>query len=74
MEFFPKMRERVANSNLKAGMPIVEKALEQDLCEARECGAMMVRIIHGYGASGRCRSQGTQQEASAERGGRCRPW
>ena len=43
-------------SNLEAGLPTVEQALarlERDLREARACGAKLVRIIHGYGSSGR---------------------
>ena len=53
---FPKTRERVILSNLEAGLPTVEQALERlerDLREARSCGAKLVRIIHGYGSSGR---------------------
>ena len=52
---FPKTRERVILSNLEAGLPTVEQALERlerDLREARSCGAKLVRIIHGYGSSG----------------------
>ncbi len=50
------MRERVIRSNLEAGLPTVVQALERlerDLREARACGAKLVRIIHGYGSSGR---------------------
>lgn len=56
VENFPKRRERVIRSNLEAGLPTVEQALERlerDLREARACGAKLVRIIHGYGSSGR---------------------
>ena len=56
VENFPKTRERVIRSNLEAGLPTVEQALERlerDLREARSCGAKLVRIIHGYGSSGR---------------------
>lgn len=56
MENFPKTRERVIRSNLEAGLPTVEQALERlerDLREARACEAKVVRIIHGYGSSGR---------------------
>ena len=56
VENFPKTRERVMRSNLEAGLPTVEQALEgleRDLREARSCGAKLVRIIHGYGSSGR---------------------
>ena len=53
---FPKTRERIIRSNLEAGLPMVEQALERlerDLREARACGAKVVRVIHGYGSSGR---------------------
>ena len=53
---FPKTRERVIRSNLEAGLPTVEQALERlerDLREARACGAKVMRVIHGYGSSGR---------------------
>ena len=56
VENFPKTRERVIGSNLEAGLPTVEQALgrlERDLREARACGAKVVRVIHGYGSSGR---------------------
>lgn len=56
VENFPKTRERVIRSNLEAGLPTVAQALERlerDLREARACGAKLVRIIHGYGSSGR---------------------
>jgi hypothetical protein len=56
VENFPKTRERVIRSNLEAGLPTVEQALERlerDLREARACEAKVVRIIHGYGSSGR---------------------
>ena len=55
VENFPKTRERVIRSNLEAGLPTVDQALERlerDLREARSCGAKLVRIIHGYGSSG----------------------
>jgi hypothetical protein len=41
---------------LEAGLPTVEQALkrlERDLREARACEAKVVRVIHGYGSSGR---------------------
>ena len=56
VENFLKTRERVIRSNLEAGLPTVEQALERlesDLREARACGAKVVRVIHGYGSSGR---------------------
>ena len=56
VENFPKTRERVIRSNLEAGLPTVEQALERlerDLREARACGAKLLRVIHGYGSSGR---------------------
>jgi hypothetical protein len=56
VENFPKTRERLIRSNLEAGLPTVAQALERlerDLREARACGAKLVRIIHGYGSSGR---------------------
>jgi hypothetical protein len=56
VENFPKKRERVIRSNLEAGLPTVVQALERlerDLREARACGVKLVRIIHGYGSSGR---------------------
>ena len=56
VENFPKTRERVIRSNLEAGLPTVAQALERlerDLREARACEAKVVRVIHGYGSSGR---------------------
>lgn len=56
MENFPKTRERVISSNLEAGLPSAEQALERlerTLREARSCGAKVVRLIHGYGSTGR---------------------
>lgn len=56
MENFPKIRERVISSNLEAGLPTAEQAserLERTLREARSCGAKVVRLIHGYGSTGR---------------------
>jgi hypothetical protein len=56
VENFPKTQERVIRSNLEAGLPTVEQALERlerDLREARACEAKVVRVIHGYGSSGR---------------------
>ena len=56
VENFAKTRERVIRSNLEAGLPTVEQALERlerDLREARACGAKLLRVIHGYGSSGR---------------------
>jgi hypothetical protein len=56
VENFPKTRERVIRSNLEAGLPTVVQALERlerDLREARACGAKVVRVIPGYGPSGR---------------------
>jgi Smr domain len=41
---------------LRAGLPTVAQALERlerDLREARACEAKVVRVIHGYGSSGR---------------------
>jgi hypothetical protein len=55
-ENFPKTRERVISSNLEAGLPSAEQALERlerTLREARSCGAKVVRLIHGYGSTGR---------------------
>ena len=55
-ENFPKTRERVISSNLEAGLPSAEQALERlerTLREARSCGAKIVRLIHGYGSTGR---------------------
>ena len=56
VENFPKTQERVIRSNLEAGLPTVEQALERlerDLREARACEAKVVRVIHGYGSGGR---------------------
>jgi hypothetical protein len=56
VENFPKTRERVIRSNLEAGLPTVDQALERlerDLREARACEAKVARVIHGYGSSGR---------------------
>ncbi|MEG1774689.1 MAG: Smr/MutS family protein, partial [Oscillospiraceae bacterium] len=42
--------------NLEAGMPTVEFAhsrLGQELRTAKSCGEKVVKIIHGYGSSGR---------------------
>ena len=53
---FPKTRERVISSNLEAGLPTAGQALERlerTLREARSCGAKVVRVIHGYGSTGR---------------------
>ena len=53
---FPKTRERVISSNLEAGLPSADQSLEQlerTLREARSCGAKVVRLIHGYGSTGR---------------------
>jgi hypothetical protein len=56
VENFPKTRERVISSNLEAGLPTAEQAserLERTIREARSCGAKVVRLIHGYGSTGR---------------------
>ena len=56
VENFPKTRERVISSNLEAGLPSTEQALdrlESALREARFCGSKVVRLIHGYGSTGR---------------------
>jgi len=56
VENFPKTRERVISSNLEAGLPSAEQSLERlerTLREARSCGAKVVRLIHGYGSTGR---------------------
>lgn len=56
VENFPKTRERVISSNLEAGLPSADQALERlerTLREARFCGAKVVRLIHGYGSTGR---------------------
>lgn len=42
--------------NLEAGMPTVDRArirLDQELRSARSHGARAVKIIHGYGSSGK---------------------
>lgn len=67
LENFPKTRERVIRSNLEAGLPTVAQALERferDLREARACGAKLVRIIHGYGSSGRGEKKCAMSEGS----------
>jgi len=56
VENFPKTLERLISSNLEAGRPSAEQALERlerTLREARSCKAKVVRLIHGYGSSGR---------------------
>jgi Smr domain len=42
--------------NIKAGMPLVEAGLarlEQELAQAMRAGVRVVRIIHGYGSTGK---------------------
>jgi hypothetical protein len=56
VENFPKTRERLITSNLEFGLPSAEQALERlerALREARSCGAKVIRLIHGYGSTGR---------------------
>jgi len=56
LENFPKTVERVVIANLENGMPTVEQALERfrrRLSEASASGAKVLKVIHGYGSSGR---------------------
>lgn len=56
VENFPQAQERVISSNLEAGLPSAEQSLERlerTLREARSCKAKVVRLIHGYGSTGR---------------------
>jgi ribosomal protein L40E len=56
LENFPKTVERVVIANLENGMPTVEHALERfrrRLSEASASGAKVLKVIHGYGSSGR---------------------
>ncbi|MDI6809126.1 MAG: Smr/MutS family protein [Candidatus Eisenbacteria bacterium] len=49
-------REKIRTVNLKAGMPTVEEGLERLICEihrARQSEIKLLRIIHGWGSSGR---------------------
>lgn len=48
-------REPVRTINVEDGMPTVDQALarlERDLQYARQSGARVVRVIHGWGSSG----------------------
>jgi hypothetical protein len=48
-------REPVRTINVEDGMPTVEQALarlERELLRARQSGARVVRVIHGWGSSG----------------------
>lgn len=56
LENFPKILERVACVNLEGGLPTVEQALERfrrRLHGASASGAKVLKIIHGYGSTGR---------------------
>ncbi len=56
LENFPKTAERVVIANLENGMPIVDQALERflrRLSEASASGAKVLKVIHGYGSTGR---------------------
>lgn len=56
LENFPKISERVVIANLENGMPTVEQALERfrrRLREASASGARVLKVIHGYGSTGR---------------------
>ena len=56
LENFPKTVERVVSANLETGMPTVELALERfrrRLSEASASGAKVLKVIHGYGSTGR---------------------
>ncbi len=56
LENFPKTVERVVIANLENGMPIVDQALERfrrRLSEASASGAKVLKVIHGYGSTGR---------------------
>ena len=49
-------RGRIARLNLEEGMPLVEEALDRmnmGLQEMRVSGILMVKLIHGYGSTGR---------------------
>ena len=48
-------RQRLRTANIEAGMPLVEDALgrlEGELMRARQSGARVLRVIHGWGSSG----------------------
>lgn len=48
-------RRQIYTINLEAGLPTVQKGLdrlENELLKARRSGALLVRIIHGYGSKG----------------------
>ena len=56
LENFPTTVERVVIANLENGMPTVEQALERfrrRLSEASASGAKVLKVIHGYGSTGR---------------------
>jgi hypothetical protein len=56
LENFPKIVERVVSANLENGMPTVEQALERfrwRLREASASGVKVLKVIHGYGSTGR---------------------
>jgi len=50
------LREKIRTVNLKAGMPTVEEGLEQlrrEIHSAKQSEVKLLRIIHGWGSSGR---------------------
>ena len=52
----PGSRERLRTIDVKAGMPLVEEGLarlERDLTRAMQAGVRVVRVIHGYGSTGK---------------------
>ena len=56
LENFPKTVERVISANLENGLPTVDQALERfrrRLREASASGAKVLKVIHGYGSTGR---------------------
>ena len=51
-----RRRGRLRTINIEAGMPLVEEGLarlEKELARAMQAGVDVVRVIHGYGSTGR---------------------
>ena len=57
-----RRRGRLRTINIEAGMPLVEEGLarlEKELARAMQAGVDVVRVIHGYGSTGRGVNSGT---------------
>ena len=55
-------RERLRTIDIEAGMPLVEEGLarlEKELARAMQAGVDVVRVIHGYGSTGKGGKLGT---------------